>query len=146
MFSKFGYSVCWGWMVHTTKKYASLYSSNSKISYKKNLLSVDYGSSPLIQNPKFNNILWVSWFLCKNLSNFVPPAWKLYNRNVILQLVRILLMFLKNSVFIYFSNQKSKKQKQFSNAARKTDEQRIFQVSLILNRKAAEVIYYYLSE
>ena len=26
-----------------------------------------------------NNFLWVCWFLCKNLSNFVPPAWKLHN-------------------------------------------------------------------
>ena len=36
-------------------------------------------SSPLIQNSKFNNFLWVCWFLGKNLSNFVPPAWKLNN-------------------------------------------------------------------
>ena len=36
-------------------------------------------SSPLIQNSKFNNFLWVCWFLCKNLSNFVPPTWKLHN-------------------------------------------------------------------
>ena len=28
---------------------------------------------------KFNNFLWVCWFLDKNLSNFVPPAWKLVN-------------------------------------------------------------------
>ena len=35
---------------------------------------------------KFNNFLWVCWFLGKNLSNFVPPAWKLdnpYNHNVL---------------------------------------------------------------
>ena len=30
-------------------------------------------------NPKFNNFLWVCWFFCKNLSNFVPPTWKLHN-------------------------------------------------------------------
>ena len=24
-----------------------------------------------------NNFLWICWFLGKNLSNFVPPAWKL---------------------------------------------------------------------
>ena len=36
-------------------------------------------SSPLHQFSKFNNCLWVSWFLCKHLSNFVPPAWKLHN-------------------------------------------------------------------
>ena len=34
---------------------------------------------PLIQNSKFNNFLWVCWFLCNTLSNFVPPAWKIYN-------------------------------------------------------------------
>ena len=26
----------------------------------------------------FNNFLWVCWFLCKNLTNFVPPVWKLH--------------------------------------------------------------------
>ena len=26
-----------------------------------------------------NNFLLVCWFLCKNLPNFVPPAWKLHN-------------------------------------------------------------------
>ena len=36
-----------------------------------------FDSSPL--NAKFNNFLWVCWFLCKNLSYFVPPAWKLHN-------------------------------------------------------------------
>ena len=34
---------------------------------------------PLIQFSKFNNFLWVCWFLGKNLSNFVPPVWKLHN-------------------------------------------------------------------
>ena len=38
-----------------------------------------FDSSPLIQNSNFNNFLSVCWFLCKNLSNFVPPAWKLHN-------------------------------------------------------------------
>ena len=28
---------------------------------------------------KFNNFLWVCWFLGKNIFNFVPPAWKLHN-------------------------------------------------------------------
>ena len=28
---------------------------------------------------KFNNYLWVCWFLGKNLSNCVPPTWKLHN-------------------------------------------------------------------
>ena len=31
------------------------------------------------QFSKFNNFLWVYWFLGKNLSNFVPPACKLHN-------------------------------------------------------------------
>ena len=35
--------------------------------------------APLIQFLKFNNFLWVCWFLGKNLSNFVPPVWKLHN-------------------------------------------------------------------
>ena len=34
---------------------------------------------PLTQFTKFNNFLWVCWFLGKNLSNFVPLVWKLYN-------------------------------------------------------------------
>ena len=38
-----------------------------------------FDSSPLVQNSKFNHFLWVCWFLCKNLSNFVPPSWKLHN-------------------------------------------------------------------
>ena len=36
-------------------------------------------SSPLLKFSKFNNFLWVCWFLGKNLSNFVPPDWKLDN-------------------------------------------------------------------
>ena len=35
--------------------------------------------SPLIQFSKFNNFFWECWFLGKNLSNFVPPIWKLHN-------------------------------------------------------------------
>ena len=35
--------------------------------------------SPLHHFLKFNNFLWVCWFLGKNLSNFVPPIWKLDN-------------------------------------------------------------------
>ena len=38
-----------------------------------------FDSSPLIQNSKFNNLVWVCWFLGKNLSNFVCPNWKLHN-------------------------------------------------------------------
>ena len=38
-----------------------------------------FDSSPLLQFLKFNNFLWVCQFLDKNLSNFVPPIWKLDN-------------------------------------------------------------------
>ena len=38
-----------------------------------------FDTSPLTQFSKFNNFLWVCWFLGKNHSNFVPPAWKLHN-------------------------------------------------------------------
>ena len=34
---------------------------------------------PINPISKFNNFLWVCWFLGKSLSNFVPPVWKLYN-------------------------------------------------------------------
>ena len=37
-----------------------------------------FDTSPLTQFSKFNNFLWVCWFLGKNLSNFVPPVWKLH--------------------------------------------------------------------
>ena len=42
---------------------------------------VYYGNTScgLTQFSKSNNFLWVCWFLGKNISNFVPPAWKLYN-------------------------------------------------------------------
>ena len=33
----------------------------------------------LYQFSKFNDSIWVCWFLGKNLSNFVSPAWKLDN-------------------------------------------------------------------
>ena len=38
-----------------------------------------FDTSTLTQFSKFNNFLWVCWFLGKNLSNFVPPVWKLHN-------------------------------------------------------------------
>ena len=49
-----------------------------KIDFESQIL-VLFDSSPLTQFLKFNNFLWVCWFLGKNLSNFVPPNWKLYN-------------------------------------------------------------------
>ena len=33
----------------------------------------------LVQFSKFNNFLWVCWFLCENFSNLVYPIWKLHN-------------------------------------------------------------------
>ena len=38
-----------------------------------------FDTSPLTQFSKFNNFLWVCWFLGKNLPNFVPPVPKLHN-------------------------------------------------------------------
>ena len=38
-----------------------------------------FDTSPLHQFSKFNNFLWLRRCLGKNLSNFVPPAWKLDN-------------------------------------------------------------------
>ena len=38
-----------------------------------------FDTSPLTQFSKFNNFLWACWFLGKNLSNVVPPVWKLHN-------------------------------------------------------------------
>ena len=38
-----------------------------------------FDTFPLIQFSKFNNFHWVCWFLGKNLSNFVSPAWKINN-------------------------------------------------------------------
>ena len=47
-------------------------------------------ANPLVQFSKFNNFLWVCWFLGIHLSNFVPP-WKLdnpyYHRHTVLQCV-----------------------------------------------------------
>ena len=34
---------------------------------------------PILQFSKFNNYLWVCWFLGKNISNFVSPDLKLHN-------------------------------------------------------------------
>ena len=45
----------------------------------KPLIFENFWGPPLTQFSKFNNFLWVCWFLGKNLSNFVPPVWKLHN-------------------------------------------------------------------
>ena len=36
-----------------------------------------FDTSPLHQFSKFNNLLWVCWFLGTNLSTFVTPTWQL---------------------------------------------------------------------
>ena len=50
----------------------------SKIDFEIHILAL-FDTSPLHQFSKFNNFLWVCWFLGKNLSNFVSPAWQLDN-------------------------------------------------------------------
>ena len=50
-----------------------------KLSTLKTLIFSRYWGSPLVQFSKFYNFLWACWFLCKNLSNFVPLPWKLHN-------------------------------------------------------------------
>ena len=52
----------------------------SKWSTLKSLTFASYWGSPLVQFSKFKNFLWVCWFLGKNLSNFVPPVWKLHSQ------------------------------------------------------------------
>ena len=49
-----------------------------KIDFESQIL-VLFDISPKTQFSKFNYFLWVCWFLGKNLSNFVPPVWKLHN-------------------------------------------------------------------
>ena len=41
----------------------------------------NFDTSSLTQFSKFNHFLWVCWFIGKNLSNFLPPIWKLHNPN-----------------------------------------------------------------
>ena len=50
-----------------------------KYSTLKTVFFASYWGSPLVQFSKFKNFLWVCWFLCKNLSNFVSLPWKFYN-------------------------------------------------------------------
>ena len=45
----------------------------------KNHILALLGTSTLHLFSKFNNFLWVCWFMSKNLFNFVPPDWKLDN-------------------------------------------------------------------
>ena len=58
---------------------------------------------------KFNNFLWVCWFLGKNLSNCIPPTWKsqqpllpfyvcsLYNYSIIICCAKIKLLEYANT-------------------------------------------------
>ena len=56
---------------------------------------------PLIQFSKFNNFLWVCWFLRKNLSNFVPLVWKLHKTYCLKRLKRAhVLMLGAGALFI----------------------------------------------
>ena len=50
----------------------------TKIHFGNQILAL-FDTSPLHQFSKFNNFLWVCWFLGKNISDFVPPTWKLDN-------------------------------------------------------------------
>ena len=50
-----------------------------KYSTLKTVIFASYWGSPLVQFSKLKNFLWACWFLCKNLSNFVPLPWKLHN-------------------------------------------------------------------
>ena len=43
------------------------------------MIFASFWGPPLIQFLKFKKILWVCWFLGKNLSNFIYPVWKLHN-------------------------------------------------------------------
>ena len=58
--------------------WTALASSQSKIDFKSQILAF-FDTFPTHQFSKFNNFLWVFWFLGKNISNFVPQDWKLDN-------------------------------------------------------------------
>ena len=59
-------------LIHTS--FSSFIHEKSKQSTLKPLIFANYPVGPI-----FNDFLWVCWFLCKNLSNFVYPVWKLHN-------------------------------------------------------------------
>ena len=50
-----------------------------KYSTLKTVIFASYWGSPLVWFSKFKNFPWVCWFLCRNLSNFVPLPWKFHN-------------------------------------------------------------------
>ena len=49
-----------------------------KIDFESQILAL-FDTSSKEHFSKFNNFLWVCWFLGKYISNFVPLPWKLYN-------------------------------------------------------------------
>ena len=52
-----------------------------------------YWGSPLVQFSKFNNFLWVCWFLSKKLSNLCHWSWNFITGNAIPQIVLQLSLF-----------------------------------------------------
>ena len=61
-----------------------------------------FDTSPLTQFWKFNNFLWVCWFLAKNLSNFLPTIWKLHNLYCYSMYVSFYVIILNFSRCIFF--------------------------------------------
>ena len=55
--------------------------NNGRMKYStlKTVIFASYWGSLLVQFSKFNNFLWVCWFLFKNHSNFVSPSWQVDN-------------------------------------------------------------------
>ena len=53
---------------------------------------------PTTKFSKFNNLLWECWFLGKNISDFVPPVWKLHNRIAIIFSMQVCYLFFFNIV------------------------------------------------
>ena len=62
-----------------------------------------FDTSPLTQFSKFDNFLWVCWFLGKNLSNFVPPFENSTTCIAILQLISYWWWHSFSFRLIYFS-------------------------------------------
>ena len=81
-----------------------------------------FDTSPLTQFSKFNNFLWVCWFLGKNLSNFVPPVWKLHNpycHNVyiLIILVSVICMWFANELSVIIILNQLQREAGYSTAA-----------------------------
>ena len=74
IYGRFFHSFC-----ATDLNFGTKNNGRMKYSTLKTLIFASYWGSPLVQFSKFNKFLWACWFLCKNLSNFVPLPWKLHN-------------------------------------------------------------------